>query len=315
MSSGESIKHKLQANALYRSYHAWRWRERETSKGNKFPDKTFYVIRRHADKAGLFSFFVTNLGSINAAVKRGFIPVIDMQNAPNLLLLPEEVGKVNAWELFFEQPCGFGLKELQSARHVYLGNILPPDDKPEYDTLSDPAEIARWRSVAHQYIKPREDIKQAVQQYLDEHCRGHRVLGVLCRGTDYLQNRPYQHPIQPEPEQVIRDAEEIMKQHDCDLIYLATEDESIWQKFQQRFPGRVISYQQRRYSIQNGQNINVEANRIVSPYERNREYLTSILALSHSNCLLAGIVSGTFGAVLLSDGFEYTKLYQLGRYE
>lgn len=315
MSSRESIKQRLQSSSLYRKYNAWHWREREISKGPDFPEKTFYVIRRHADKAGLFSFFVTSLGSIDIAVKKGYVPVIDMQNAPNPLLLPEEVGKVNAWELFFEQPCGIGLGGIQTAKHVYLGSILPPDEKPEYDTLSSPEEIARWRTVAHQYIRPRKDIEQVVQQYLNEHFLGHRVLGILCRGTDYLQNRPHQHPIQPDPEQVLMDAEHVMKQQNCDLIYLATEDESIWEKFQQHFPSRVISYQQRRYSIQDGQNINVEANRIASPYERNREYLTSILVLSHSNCFLAGVVSGTMGAVLLSDGYEYTKIYQLGRYE
>ena len=81
----------------------YKWRERTIHPGTEYPGKRFYVIRRHADHAGLFSFVATNLGSVLEATAKGYIPVIDMQNAVNPMLAPEEIGKVNAWDRFFLQ--------------------------------------------------------------------------------------------------------------------------------------------------------------------------------------------------------------------
>lgn len=56
---------------IKKQIHDFIWRERTVRWGDEYPDQRFYVIRRHADQAGLFSFVATNLGSINEAVRRG----------------------------------------------------------------------------------------------------------------------------------------------------------------------------------------------------------------------------------------------------
>ena len=124
---------------LKQKLSTFRWRERTIHPGNEYADKRFYVIRRHADQAGLFSFVATNLGSINEAVRRGFVPVIDMQNAANPMLLPEEVGKVNAWDRYFLPPCGYTLEDIAHAKNVTLGVITPPEDEyyPDYNMILD----------------------------------------------------------------------------------------------------------------------------------------------------------------------------------
>lgn len=39
------------------------------------------------------------------------IPVVDMQTFTNIYLRKDEVGHVNSWEYFFEQPAGIRLDE------------------------------------------------------------------------------------------------------------------------------------------------------------------------------------------------------------
>ena len=86
---------------------------------------TFYISRRHTNRAGLFSFVLSNLGAIKDATEKGYIPVVDMKDSPNPMLMPDEVGKVNAWDLFFDQPQGYTLEMLQASKNIILGSINP----------------------------------------------------------------------------------------------------------------------------------------------------------------------------------------------
>ena len=73
-------------------------REKRVSYGNENPRKTFFVIRRNAPNAGLYSFVLTNLGWMKYAVDKGYIPVVDMQSFYNTYLTHEQVGQVKAWK-------------------------------------------------------------------------------------------------------------------------------------------------------------------------------------------------------------------------
>ena len=74
-------------------------------------DSKYLVIKRESKNAplGLFGYYITNLGWIEYALRKNMIPVIDMQNYQNSFHSTEEVGYVNAWEYFFEQPGGVEL--------------------------------------------------------------------------------------------------------------------------------------------------------------------------------------------------------------
>lgn len=308
------LKKSIQSSDLYRRCNDWRWRERLVHNGTEHPDKTFYVIRRHASRAGLFSFVMTNLASIAEAVEQGFIPVIDMQNSANPMLSADEVGKVNAWERFYEQPCGYGLEDLQHARNVMLGSIHPPKEFPEFEMIGHPEEIARWRALYHQYIHVRPEIREAAERYRREHLATGRTLGVLYRGTDYVMTRPQDHPIQPKVTAVIDRCRKVMQEQHCEQIYLCTEDADALRQLQEAFPGRVHTYQQHHYSLAAGENINDVGNAAQTPRERNTEYLIAIEILARCQCLVAGAAGGTYGALLMTDGYDYEYVYQLGRY-
>ncbi|MCI2048240.1 MAG: hypothetical protein LKJ76_00790 [Lachnospiraceae bacterium] len=291
-----------------------KWRERRVSYGPENPDRTFYVIRRHAEHGGLFSFVSTNLGAVEEAVSKGYTPVIDMMNSPNPMLRPDEVGRVNAWEDYFLQPCGFSLQDIARSKHVILGSIEPPARFPDYDMMEDPAELAGWQQSAHRYLKLQPALKQQADRWYADTFGGSRVLGVLCRGTDYVQKKPYRHPVQPDTESVIEKCREVMAAQKCESVYLATEDEEIWERFGEAFGDIVHSFQKHRFRTQQGQNINDVGNGILGPRERNTEYLISVAVLSDCTCLTAGAASGTYGALLLTKGYEYQYVFCLGRY-
>lgn len=68
----------------------------------------YLLIKRESKNAplGLFGYYITNLGWIEYALRKKMIPVVDMQNYQNPFHGLDEVGQINTWEYFFEQPGG-----------------------------------------------------------------------------------------------------------------------------------------------------------------------------------------------------------------
>lgn len=298
-------------------YVKWKWRERRITMGKENPDKTFYVIRRATCKVGLFSYVMTNMGLVKQALKNGYIPVIDMQHNMNTYLEKEELGINNAWEFFFEQPCGFSLKDVSHSKNVILSNglITKKSIYPGKEITENRELCAEWRTLFAKYLRVRGDISGEVDVLYNKLFEGKRVLGVLCRGTDYINNRPKNHPVQPEPGEVIKKAVEVMEQYSCELLYLATEDEGIYQKFKVEFGEKLRVTQAKRCDESGNANINdIGYQRDRDRYLKGKEYLENILLLAKCNCLVAGSVGGTYGALLMSKGYEYEYVYDLGIY-
>ncbi len=113
------IKQQIQKiKFINEPYTKWKWRQRKVSYGKENQDKTFFVIRRASCKVGLFSHVMTNMGLLDDAVRKGYIPVIDMQNTDNTYLEPGQVGNVNAWEFYFRQPAGYGLEDIAHSKNI-----------------------------------------------------------------------------------------------------------------------------------------------------------------------------------------------------
>lgn len=297
-------------------------REKSVSYGNENPDKTFFVIRRNAPNAGLYSFVLTNLGWIKYAVDKGYIPVVDMQSFYNTYLTHDQVGKINAWEYYFEQPCGYLLDDIRRSKHIILSSINAPQEAPLTGVEKNPETLQAWRAFAQQYLRFSPKVNQRVleQKKIFE---GHKVLGVLCRGTDYIGQRPKGHPVQPTAELVIQKAKDVMKKAECDLIYLATEDSEIFRKFQQAFGSNLLFNSNERYGDIGQQNLNefsdLQSDASSDPawrhYQKGLDYAVTIGLLAECSGLVAGRVSGTYGALLQEKRFETVYLFDLGLYE
>lgn len=299
-------------------YIKYKWRQRKVSWGNQEEDKVFYVIRRATCKVGLFSYVMTTIGQIEYAVKRGYIPVVDMQNNENTYLDKDLIGKKNAWEYYFKQPCGYSLQDIRQCKNVILGNGLITE-KSEYPTsriFKDHEEFQRWFDICKKYVTVQDDIKKDVQDKYESLFGKERVLGILCRGTDYVRLQPHGHPVQPTIEQMIEKAKAMKREYHCKWIYLATEDEQYYQAFLNQFGEELRVTEAKRCAEDGKFNINdISYDRENDRYLRGREYLMNVMLLSKCTCLLAGAVGGTYGAALLSDGYEQRYIFDLGVYQ
>lgn len=295
------------------------WQEHKKCLGKENADKTFYIIRRRDWYCGLFSLFLTNLQRIDIALKSGYIPVVDMQSDFNIYLSEDKVGKENAWEYYFEQPCGYSLKDINRSKNVIIGSGAVPKMFPYLDIsflYGETGELEYWRNLVRDYVKVNNEVMERLEsRYHELFPVNAKVLGVICRGTDYTNGKPKNHPVQPSVTQIICKVEEIMKEIECDKIFLATEDERYYNALKSRFNDKIITNTQKYIKYQSGAigKLLYEDNN--SNYENGMEYLITILLLSKCNYLCGSCVSGTVGALLLTKGFEYTYLFDLGIYE
>ena len=312
------LKQQIQKISIINEpYTRWKWRERRVSYGNENPNKTFFVVRRASCKVGLFSLVMTNMGLVEYAISKGYIPVIDMQNTSNTYLEPEQVGNVNAWEFYFNQPMGYGLEDIAKSKNVILSNgiISQYNDYPDIHIVDDKQQLLRWREVFQRYFSINNSMLNIFRVEKQKLFGENRILGVLARGTDYINLKPRNHPIQPTVSQIIEKTEEVMDKYRCTYIFLATEDQEIFNDVKRYFGDKLLALDMTRYVTLGKQNINdMCSERNNDKYLKGREYLLSIWLLSQCNCLVAGNVGGTHGALLMSPGYDYSYVFDLGLY-
>ncbi|MDR2937573.1 MAG: hypothetical protein LBU92_01365, partial [Prevotellaceae bacterium] len=120
--------------------------------------------------------------------------------------------------------------------------------------------------------------------------------------------------------EVIKKAEEVMRQYRCSYLYLATEDASIYSIFVEHFGSKLILDDAAKWQVADLQKGKSNANRTAlaskeEKYKSGLEYLSQIYLLSRCTCFIAGNTRGSLGAMLMSNKFEYLYIYNLGVYK
>ncbi len=285
--------------------------------GKDNPDKTFFIIRRNYHDLGLFSVFISSLGWIKYAVEKGYIPIIDMQSFPNAYLEDGELGKVNAWEKFFYQPADYTLDDIKTSRNIIYSsmrvpNAFPNDSMEFFNNVN--GQLDEWRALCKKYIRLKEEIVQkADKDWEDMFGKRDSVLGVFLRGTDYVKCRFPNHPVQPTSEEVISDVKKVVPER-FEEIYLCTEDTDIIENFKDVFAEKVHVTNREFVDYKEGFYVFAKMDRANDAYIKGEEYLRQILVLSRCRNVIISRTSGTVGMALLSDGWDYSHVYDLGRY-
>ncbi len=293
------------------------WRFHYVKQGD--PTKpTYYIIRPRFSTAGLFFNFAIFAGHIRYALSQGYIPVIDMQNYPNSNLDPEKLGKENAWEYFFEQPLRIGLEQAYNGENIILCHVeARPRPDMTISFLESTDVLLEWRMLVKMgLLKVKPTIMEEVLAVRTKlFAPTDRVLGVLLRGTDYVANKPKNHPIPPPIELATNVVFSKLAEWNCNKIFLATEDKSIIEIFKSTFEDLCVTLE-REY-------VNYTAGKIVTQCRINREddyflqgkdYLIQILLLSMCDSFVAARCFGTVGVMILAEHFENTYFFNLGRY-
>lgn len=250
---------------------------RKTVRSDRGNGQTFFVMGGGPYEAEGFRHW--GLGNIENyvlcnciyALNKGYIPIVDMRNAPCMYQGEEEKGKVNIWEKYYQQPCGYTLDDLQKAGKIVYsvsGVWL----------INDFKILRQTKTMYHKCIKIREDLKNEVEGYWASVTQGKKnILGCVCRGTDIIGlNWPNDYP---SVDAIIAAVKKVEARYD--RIFLATEDIDIFDRFCDEFGEKLIYVEQKRYSVQAGKYLKDYADdRENAPYLRGKEYLFVMECLS-----------------------------------
>ena len=295
------------------------WSEHYIKRGN--PKKsTYYIIRQRTESLGLFYRFELVAGHIRHALSNGWLPVVDMQNYPNAYLPPEKLGKENSWEYYFEQPLRIGLEQAYSGDNVILSAISPACGQPSsamsfYTNQND--ILTEWRMLTKLGLLKIKPALMAEISALREKLFGskNRILGVHLRGTDYVANKPKNHPIPPPIEFAVSTIIEKMETWQCNKLFLATEDKKIIEVVRSIFGDLCITLNQEYVDYKPGEVVSfMRINRENDHFLQGKDYLTEMVLLSMCNSFIAARCAGTVGVMLMADKFEHTYFFNLGRY-
>lgn len=282
---------------------------------------------------GIFCDLLAFLRWVHFAEIMGYTPVIDMQNVPNLYLEDSEIGQINAYEYFYRQPAGMGVEEAYRAQEVCFVNRL---DCPYSFTLRQKRcyrrvtairdwvydgnrekHFALYKRLYDTYFVPSDEAAAfADARWRELVAPGERVLGLLCRGSDYISKRPYKHQIQPTPEQIIRKVDDFLAAHEVDKIFVATEDEGILATLAAHYGGRVVYIDCPRLTTAPGESVaEAFARRHVDKRLNGLNYYASIACLARCDHLIAGKTMATqFIRTMRDSDFDTEFYWNLGRY-
>lgn len=269
-------------------------------------------IRKAAWDYPLFHmyFIVNMIDNIVYCLSKGYRPIVQFENSE----------KINLWQQFLDQPY-LHERNLSIAESIECDELDASLSWPLYPTRD---EISKYAKLYNAFVRPNKQ----TQDYFDNEYKtiieGKRVLGVLCRGTDYTANKPSGHPVQPSVSDVIALVKLKMIELDCKWIYLATEEHGILEQFESAFPEQILvnkrKYFDEFYKIrkEKGENARiswVSFDREKDSYYKSLEYFSSINILSKCTALIAGNCGGSRTALYLNNNkYEYWYLFDLGIY-
>lgn len=290
------------------------------SRGGDFPGKTIFIVRRGGN-AGLFSYFLTALSGMKYAFDRGWVPVIDMQTLPNIYLDPNEVGVKNAWEYYFEQPCGLSLKDVENACDVVITKDFDWPDLPPADIdflKKRDGRLSYWQDIANKYIKIKPHVEKQVNDYVENVFQDStdKILGVFIRGSDYLRLHPLNHTVQPTKERAVSDTIRLIGEYGFSKVFLVTEDKLVQTAFQNHLGEHLVLKEQNlvEYTGRYIGDCRPQLERKHERYLSGLDYLVNVLILCRCRFLLASRASGSVGAAILCNQPQTRWYYDLGVY-
>lgn len=256
----------------------------------------FYVIKV-GSTYGLGACVLDTMKQIAYAKEKGYIPVVDMMTYPNLYLDKDEVGKVNAWEKFFEQPAGYGLEDAMNGKYI-IGHVVANSAK----------------SIDLSDLRMKKDLEDYVKKWIVDNFCEKKVLGVCFRGTDYSNMKPFEHAIQPSLDEMIEEVRTKIIEWGYDKIFLCTEVLEAVERFKEEFGSMVFDYPQERFPA-NTKYLMLEIKNKDNSYERGKDYWTAICALAECDSLIAGSCGAVYVALKLRrTAYRHTYIFDKGVY-
>lgn len=220
------------------------------------------------------------------------------------------------WKDFFEQPVTDSIEQNNVPVNAIKGTFFTSKFTP-YNSLV----TKLWCKLFRVYVIFNADVSAYMNDEVNTVLKcPEKTLGIICRGTDYVSLKPKNHPVQPNVEDVIKNAKKWVKKYGYTKIYLATEEKAIFDKFENNFPGMMLANKREYYDIaaENCTIMDIDAvhfDRENDDYLKGLEYMSSLNILSKCDALLGGNCGGSTMATFMNDGkYTRTKIFDRGIY-
>lgn len=290
-------------------------------KGEKNPDKVFYVIRGSGKSVGLCSHFITVINEAYGAMNQGYIPVVDFRENRTQYNMPYRIdGTWNAWEYYFEQISQYTLEEVyESKKIIESGYSGIRGGKIEIANCLDYSDeaIRRVKDFVWGMIVVKQNILGLVKRKKEElfNVQG-EILGVFCRGTDYIALKPTGHPVQPQVQDVVIKTQEYLSNYpNIKKIFLATEDANIFYTFNKVFGDMCIISDHSFVENYDGKDY-VYNYLPEDKYLVGRDYLIKMLLLAECDYLIASKASGAYFTMIMKEkDWKDKYIFELGIYQ
>lgn len=264
---------------------------------------------------GLLSFYFHYMGCIHMHLYKGEIPIVDL-TFPNIFNGFNTSQTENPWEIFFEQPFGYKLLDVQKhAKNIQYINLPNCFTFSAHTIYYQPVLLDFYHTIVNKYIPIKEEIINESKVIMNNLFKGsYNVLGILARGTDYIAKRPRFHPVAPTVEMIINDIKEMDRKYNYDYYFLTTEDVNIRMKLIQEFGSKLKFLKPKKDIEYDNQNFLYKYKSLHKNIDLNKVYLISIYILSKSIDIISARTGGALILFILSDGFRNKRVYFLGRY-
>lgn len=270
-------------------------------------DKKYMILRMGSSllsTAGLGWYILHTFIGIEIALESGYIPVVDWESCK----LPQysyESCRRNIWEIFFEQPCGVGLKEAyESENYWVIDDILAIKGSRDFflKDYTDFYAVQDRRERFRKYVRFQDDFRKRIDAAASEMIDGH-TLGVLVRGTDYKNLKPMHHPRCISLEKILREIDDRLERGEYNKIFVATEDQEILDALKKKYGGKISYLESPRYEQEQvgSQSLNLYRAGKTDSEERDSQYLLSLAILARCPSLVLSPCGGSVVASLLHD--------------
>lgn len=231
------------------------------------------------------------------AEQHGMIPVVDMCTYPCIYQNKKDYGKVNVWDLYYEQPCNISLQDVLNSRDYIYCN----DSSNWFGYIRTRKNTVKLseeelRTYYSKYVRLNADTKRKMDIGYHDMINNFgggadsKLLGICLRGSDY---KLFNHPVQPPIDLIINEAKDIFKKYSCDYYYVATEDSNIFQKLCNSLPkDKILSYNAGTVSEVTGAVGEIMVSKVGCEKEA-LEYLQILYNIDKCSCLIGGVCGKT----------------------
>lgn len=239
---------------------------------------------------------------------KGFIPIISLKKGGTGFY--QNNSDDDIWDKFYEQPEGYTLDEVYKSKNVYFAPIFYNGSIQStlMERVAGDAQLSWVNGVYNARVK--KYIRERLEKYLPEPSK---TLGVLARGTDYVNTHLHNHPIHASKEMLCKKIDEMLNNDKTlEHIYIATEDAGYCEYFKEVYKNKV--------SFTDQEHFQTKENELIAEYHKNEkvkrdgfllgaEYIASIYLLAQCKSLLASGGCGGLNEAIKENGGKYKDVY------